>query len=798
MYKFIYTTILISFILNVNFLFADDCLIDDKGKQAVDMSVDIINLKAWIKIDPYKQIVDANVEYEFKPLRIDCDSLIFQTPEIEIKAAFLNNRDLIIKKNLNTTIVYLDRKLIVDSVYYLSFKYQANPSTELFFTGWNDKKNIKRKQIWAHSPGHWIPFINQKHDILKSELIVNFDSKYQVFSNGDRLSVIDNGDGTSTWHYKLDKPHVIYLICLAIGEYKYKTFTTRNGSPVELWYYPDKESKYSTAYKYSELMIDFFDNEIGIKYPWNSYRQAPVADYLFGGMETTTATIFGDYMFINDSAWLQRNYVNVNSHELNHQWFGNYVSHLNNRHTWLTESFATYYAKLFEKSIFGDDYYQLEKTKELQKVFDAAKINNNPIMHSQAGTERWYPKGSLVIGMLRYVMGDDNFRRAIKYYLEKNANQVVETYDLLKAIRESTGLSMDWFFEQWIYRGGEPEFLISNKISKDSISIFVDQKQIIDNVRPVYKMPVDIHIYYKDGTYDSTRVWINDTNNCFSIKLNQGKEFNFFVFDANQNILKKTEYKISTELLLNQAQYAINLIDRYEAIKALKKESLETKRNIYHKIFEKENFHLIKSEIINQLINDKQSFNIIQKALESDCGQLRLNTISTLDQIPSELKKSTEKLLKDKYYNIIELALDKLCKSFPQKADSYLEITENLMGWRGKNIRITWLKKSYLNKNNIKYIKELMDYTSESYDFETRINSLKVLNELKIETGEFNKNLIKAFTYWNFKLRDAAKEIINSKLSNEKFVKFMENIVASDLLKEQEKIKVKNLLNSKK
>ncbi len=240
MYEFIFTRFLISLIFTFNLLFADDCLIDDKGKQAVDMSVDIINLKAWIKIDPYKQIVDANVEYEFKPLRIDCDSLVFQTPEIDIKAAFLNNRDLIIKKNNNTSTVYIDRKLIVDSVYYLSLKYQANPNTELFFTGWNDKKNIKRKQIWAHSPGHWIPFINQKHDILKSELFVNFDSKYQVFSNGDRLSVIDNNDGTSTWHYKLDKPHVIYLICLAIGEYKYKTFTTSNHTPVELWYYPDE------------------------------------------------------------------------------------------------------------------------------------------------------------------------------------------------------------------------------------------------------------------------------------------------------------------------------------------------------------------------------------------------------------------------------------------------------------------------------------------------------------------------------------------------------------------------------
>ena len=94
---------------------------------------------------------------------------------------------------------------------------------------------------------------------------------------------------------------------------------------------------------------------------------------MYSGMENTSITIFDDSFFTNETSFELKNYVNVNAHELAHQWFGNYVTAKESKHHWLQEGFATYYALLAEKELFGEDYYynQLYNyTKELKAQDD--------------------------------------------------------------------------------------------------------------------------------------------------------------------------------------------------------------------------------------------------------------------------------------------------------------------------------------------------------------------------------------------------------------------------------------------
>jgi aminopeptidase N len=152
-----------------------------------------------------------------------------------------------------------------------------------------------------------------------------------------------------------DQPY--FSTSLVIGDYDYKTSRSAGGVPLEFWYYHGQEDKVNSTYQYTEAMMDFLEKETGVKYPYPLYREAPVIDYMYGAMETTTSTVFGDFIFIDPHAFWQRNYINTNAHEMTHQWFGNCIAHLVNKDVWLTESFATYYAKIFEKSIFGKEYY---------------------------------------------------------------------------------------------------------------------------------------------------------------------------------------------------------------------------------------------------------------------------------------------------------------------------------------------------------------------------------------------------------------------------------------------------------
>ncbi|MBX3045261.1 MAG: M1 family metallopeptidase [Candidatus Kapabacteria bacterium] len=760
--------ILIAYLQLMNSLLSQDKLssyLDDPLKQPVDMVIDVEHIKLNLEIDPYKQIIKGKQEMKFRTLRFGVDSLVFYASEMKFDKVSIDGVSADFLNQGNDIVVYNSAFLEHNKEYIMTIEFTGNPTWGLYFSGWNDISGKHRKQIFAHSPQGWMPFINQKHDLLTTEVIVKFDSKYKVFSNGDRVSVNDNGDGTRTWHYLMEKPHVIYLVCLGIGDWDYKETKSSGGTPMELWYYPDLPHHYEPTYAHSEYMIDFFEKEIGIKYPYSVYRQAPMVNYMYGGMETTTATVFGDYMHIPSRAWWMRNYVNVNSHELNHQWFGNLVSHLNNRHTWLTESFATHYAKVFERDLYGEDYYQWERDKELVRTFNAAKVNNNPVAHSYAGTDRWYPKGSLVLDMMRDVMSDSLFRHAIKYYTENNSFKVVETYDLKKAIRESTGISLDWFFDQWILRGGEPHFKLSydymqNSGGENEVLIYVDQIHKVDNLIGYFRVPASVHVYYKDGSVDSIRQWIDGQRSVIKVPNFSGADIDFVIFDPNRKIIKKVSFNRSYKESSAQAEKAKNMIDRYDALLELRNFPIDEKRASLHKIFSKEKFHLTKSEIIRQLAYDDKSINLMKTAISDNDVWVRRAVLESLTLVPEQLKNDYEKMLKDTCFINTELALRNLSASFPNQ--DYLEITKDEIGWRGRNIRMAWLEIA-LSKStsDTELLNELYEYTTQSYEFETRINAFIVLKNLSIINSQIVKNALDAYLHWNFKLRDGAFAYLN-------------------------------------
>ncbi|GIV43323.1 MAG: hypothetical protein KatS3mg035_0446 [Bacteroidia bacterium] len=133
---------------------------------------------------------------------------------------------------------------------------------------------------------------------------------------------------------------------LGIGEYGIEKRQTKSGTPVYLYYYPDQPQKVQPTYLYSTECIEFMEKETGIPFPWESYSQIPVQDFMYGAMENTTATIFGDFYHVDPRGFLDRSYIRVNVHELTHQWFGDLITHRSPTDIWLHESFATYYPQI--------------------------------------------------------------------------------------------------------------------------------------------------------------------------------------------------------------------------------------------------------------------------------------------------------------------------------------------------------------------------------------------------------------------------------------------------------------------
>lgn len=758
----------------------------DASYEMPDLEIEISHLDANLTIKPYDTLVIGRTGFTFRTLHETTDSIVFSAPELKFSEITINGRPAKSNTSGNYVIIYPPVRLDWNSTNTVVFSYTVRPTDGLYFVGWNDPLQIKRKQIWAQRPDHWLPY---KAGIITVDMAVTIDEKYKVFNNGVREKVVRNHDNTNTWFYKMNHPHPFFSTCLVIGDYEYNTTKTKRGLPLEQWYYPDWKDHLEPTYRFMPEMFDYFESEFGLNYPWELYREAPVTDYMYGAMETTTSTIFGDYLMVDPRGYLGRNYVNVNAHELAHQWFGNYISHLKNKDVWITESFATYWAKKFEQQIFGEDYYQDVRVKEFADAFDASAKDNYSVGHSSGGRNRWYPKGSLVLDMLRDVLGDIEFKAAMKYYLESYPYQMAETSDFLAAIRKSTGRSMEWFFEEWIYRGGEPVYDISyeqitNNNSEKQTQISVTQVQRTDDLIGLFKMPFSFEVHYTDGTFDSVKQWIGGIHEDVIVSNPLGKPIDFVLFDPGRKVLKKVVFDRTYSELRAQALRATNMIDRYDALLAMRELPLELKKSDLIKIYQQETFQLTKGEVIAQLSADKseETYRLLESALSDSDDKVRLAVLQNLTKVPSSLQKSYEKLLADSSYLNVELALNNLCSSFPANTSRYLAATKDETGWRGRNIRIRWLEIAVLNGTN-RYLDELTLYTGDSYDFETRINAMNTLRRLNILDERSARNMILGLNHWNYKIKTAAADNLKYFYFQNKYKLLIDEVAENPTLK---------------
>lgn len=740
------------------------CRYDDPANEFEHKLILLNHLTAEISIDTISQRVDGYAEFLYTPINPSFDSVVLYAPGIIPVYASVNDSMAITRIAGSNIVIKSSAHHWQKTQGKLVIKYFNKSPAELHFVGWDDPTQRMRRQIWAHRPFGWIPFQN---DRITVDLKIRFSQAYQVYSNGERIGIADNSGNMRTWHYRMSKPHPFFSTALVIGKYSYRSFASKAGTPLEYWYYPDQEDHFEPTYRYSVEMFSFLEKELGVGYPWALYRQAPVADYLYGAMETTTATIFGDYMHIGERGWWGRNYVNVNVHELTHQWFGNYIAHEPASDVWLTESLATYYAKLFEKSIFGNDYYEKEKLSEQGKVLAQAEINDLPLSHSKAGVARWYQKGSLVMDMLRDETGDSLFRKGMSHYLRKHAFGQAGSHDFIRAFYEATGLPLNWFFNQWLFSGGEPHFEVSfmDTLTAGWPGVLLHVKQVQKQNCPsgFFRVSVPVTIGYIDGRTSVHTITIHSRDTLIRIQKPHDTAVSFLVFDSGNHILKRLSFQRTPGQLAAAATGAPQSIDRYEALRAMREIKIGMKRMALLKAAGVAENELIFSEVLFQLQADssREARNFFHGALRHPDALIRRSAINNYKLLSVADTSRLTHLLYDPDYINVELALRKLCTYLPAKAAYWLSVTQHEEGWRGLNIRIAWLEISAGQQGNSPSA-ELRDYVSGSYEFETRINAINALSRLNFIDPDHAVNLIRAARHWNPKLSRPAREAITT------------------------------------
>ncbi|MES2747856.1 MAG: M1 family metallopeptidase [Bacteroidota bacterium] len=409
--------------------------------------VDFKTLQASLKPKAVDKSISGNVSYQFEvksaidTIRIDAKNMIFNEVTINSKPVQFknNNKELLLFEGFKT------------GKNTLSFSYKATPKQTLYFIGEGDDL-----QIWTQGQGkytsHWLPSFDDVNEKVIFNLKVAFASDFSVLANG-KLKNSSINNNLKTWEYTMKEPMSSYLAMLAIGKFINQQQVAKSGTVLEFYLDRNDADKFEPTYRYSKQIFDYFETEIGVKYPWKVYRQVPVRDFLYAGMENTTSTIFAQDLVVDVIGFNDRNYVNVNAHELAHQWFGDLVTAKSGKHHWLQEGFATYYALLAERQVFGEDYFYYQLYKSALQLRNAAKTDTIPVMNEKASSLSFYQKGAWALHVIRESIGEKSFAKAVKTYLKTYQFKNVETNDFLAEIKKVSNFDTETFKKTWLEDG---------------------------------------------------------------------------------------------------------------------------------------------------------------------------------------------------------------------------------------------------------------------------------------------------------------------------------------------------------
>lgn len=415
-------------------------------------AVDFTHLQANVSIDPLNKTVSGEVLYSFDVLKAT-DTIFIDAQEMNFSEVFLNDFPAVFGTNGKK--LWLSGNFSPAKDQQLRLKYAARPKQTMYFIRTSPQGVSPDYQVWTQGQGkytsHWLPSFDDPTEKLEFDLSIIYPSKGTVIANGELLETKVLNDSLSRWQFNMEQPMSSYLVAIAAGDYEKEVRFSKRGVPLELYFPVDMEQRVEPTYRHTEFLFDFFEEKIGFSYPWEIYKQIPVQDFLYAGMENTGTTIFADLFLVDSIGYQDQNYVNVNAHELAHQWFGNLVTAASPEDHWLQEGFATYYALLAEKEIFGEDYFyrKLFKTaEELKQLSDQGK--GMAVVSKNANSLTYYQKGAWALHVLQELIGAKAFAVGVKNFLEKYQFGVATTEDFLLEMEVAGGIDLSDFEKDWL------------------------------------------------------------------------------------------------------------------------------------------------------------------------------------------------------------------------------------------------------------------------------------------------------------------------------------------------------------
>ncbi len=688
--------------------------------------------------------------------------------ELLVKSVMMEGRELEFEYSGRTIGIELGRQLNAGERVTFTVKYEASPRKGLYFIQPDEAYPSKPVQIWTQGEDedsrYWYPCYDYPNDRSSFELIATVPGNFTVVSNGKLMQVSENADGTKTFHWREDTPHPTYLNSLVAGEYV-KLSEKYDGVDVEYYVYPGREEEGRRSFGKTPKMLRFFEEKLGIKYPYVKYAQTVVADFTFGGMENISATTQTELTLHDERAHLDYISDHLVAHELAHQWFGDLLTCRDWSHGWLNEGFATYFGNLFYEYDQGRNEFIYRMTSFIRGEYmdEDAERYRRPIVEkvyetaSEVFDHHLYEKAAWVLHLMRFTLGDALFWKSMQHYVKKHQLKNVETDDLRKAIEEATGRNLEGFFAQWFYKAGHPEFKVTYRWNDEdkTAALTVTQTQSTADDTPIFQLPVDVKFTTEKGP-ETFRVEISEKEHTFYFPL--ATKPKTVEFDPDEWILKTLNFEKPRDLLLNQLS-SENLIERIRGVQGLGK--LGTKEDVeaIERVLMEDSFWGVQAEAAKVLgtLRSDEALEALLRGASVKHPKARRAVVRALGEFKKE--KAAIALIPilqhDESYYVEGVAATSLGKTRSEKAFEHLKAALSKDSWY--EITRDGVFQGFSELKDNRAIPIAIEWSKYGKPVLARVAATCTLGKLgENKKEEVVDHLISLLTEWEFRIVQAA------------------------------------------
>ena len=298
-----------------------------------------------------------------------------------------------------------------------------------------------------------------------------------------------SGPGFIEWHDPWPKP--AYLFALVAGDLAAHTdrFTTRSGRDVALniWVRPGDEKKCAFAMEALKKAMAWDEEVYGREYDLDLFNIVAVDDFNMGAMENKGLNIFNSSCVLcTPETATDANFERIEgiiAHEYFHNWTGNRITCRDWFQLCLKEGLTVY-----RDSQFTAD----QRSAAVKRIGDVIALrarqfreDAGPLAHpvrpesffeiNNFYTATVYEKGAELIGMLKRLVGDDAYARALDLYFTRHDGQACTIEDWLKVFEDTTGRDLSQF-KRWYEEAGTPRLRVSEDFEDGIYTLHFEQE----------------------------------------------------------------------------------------------------------------------------------------------------------------------------------------------------------------------------------------------------------------------------------------------------------------------------------